>query len=52
MATYSNPVTQVGAQNKDLGAASQAELTRILIGSSVTQATTRRELTKRLRDRL
>ena len=27
MVTYSNPVTQVGAQNKDVGAALQAELT-------------------------
>ena len=29
MVTYSNPGTQVGAQNMDLGAASQAELTRV-----------------------
>ena len=27
--TYSNPVTQVGAQNKDIGAVLQTDLTRI-----------------------
>ena len=40
---YSNPGTQVGAQNEDFGAVSQTDLTRGLV-SSGTQATKERKM--------